>query len=143
MKITDLAAIVAVRNHITVVINDKGVSNKDDFKVLNSTRVKLDRKFVEALKSFDVDSLFLEQDSSISKIECCYRPEWLNKQLYLPFENDKKNPELEEVASLKKNKEIQKASVEDPDLREAISREKENLKKQGRSNRKAGSKNET
>ncbi len=58
MKISDLAALVQVRNHILTVINDKSVSNRDDFKPLNDARMKLDKKFVEIVKGLDVDTIF-------------------------------------------------------------------------------------
>jgi hypothetical protein len=58
MKITDLAALVQVRNHVLTVINDKSVTNRDDFKPLNEARMKLDKKFVEIVKTLDVDSIF-------------------------------------------------------------------------------------
>jgi len=58
MKITDLAALVTVRNHIATVMNDKSVSGKDDFRPLNDARIKLDKKFIAALKETDVESLF-------------------------------------------------------------------------------------
>lgn len=58
MKISDLAALVQVRNHILTVINDKSVTNRDEFKPLNEARLKLDKKFVEIVKDIDVDSMF-------------------------------------------------------------------------------------
>jgi hypothetical protein len=58
MKIQDLAALVQVRNHILTVINDKSVTNRDEFKPLNEARLKLDKKFVEIVKDIDVDSMF-------------------------------------------------------------------------------------
>jgi hypothetical protein len=57
MKISDLASIVAVRNHINVVMNDKSVTTKDDFKHLNDARNKLDKKFVAELKN-DIEDFF-------------------------------------------------------------------------------------
>lgn len=58
MKISDLAALVQVRNHILTVINDKSVTNRDEFKPLNEARLKLDKKFVEIVKDLDIDSIF-------------------------------------------------------------------------------------
>lgn len=52
MKISDLAALVTVRNHILTVINDKTVTNRDEFQPLNKVRIALDKKFVQAVKSF-------------------------------------------------------------------------------------------
>lgn len=61
MKITDLAALVQVRNHILTVINDKSVTNRDEFKPLNEMRTKLDKKFVEVVKTLDVDTIFPQE----------------------------------------------------------------------------------
>jgi len=58
MKIADLAALVSVRNHILVVINDKSVTNRADFAVLNTARMNLDKKFVEGVKGLNMDALF-------------------------------------------------------------------------------------
>lgn len=52
MKISDLAALVTVRNHIGVVINDKSASDRGDFRALDTVRLALDKKFVEVVKSF-------------------------------------------------------------------------------------------
>lgn len=61
MKISDLAALVTVRNHINVVMNDKGVSSKDDFRPLNDIRIKLDKKFIVVLRETNIDDLFTDQ----------------------------------------------------------------------------------
>jgi hypothetical protein len=58
MNISDLAALITVRNHINVVMNDKGVSSKDDFRPLNDFRTKLDKKFISILRETNVDDLF-------------------------------------------------------------------------------------
>ena len=66
MKISDLADLVVVRNHINVVIEamssvrrtEKGDSDKTEFRTLNNTRVKLDQRFVDAIKELDLDNLF-------------------------------------------------------------------------------------
>jgi hypothetical protein len=55
MKISDLAALVTVRNHILTVINDKSVTNRDEFQPLNKVRIALDKKFVEIIKSFSYE----------------------------------------------------------------------------------------
>jgi hypothetical protein len=58
MNINDLASLVTVRNHIIIVMNDKSVSGKDDFRPLNEVRIKLDKKFIAALKETDLSDLF-------------------------------------------------------------------------------------
>ncbi len=57
MKITDLAAIAAVSNHIKLVMNDTTVSKKEDFKALNLARLALDKKFIEVVKNLDPDTV--------------------------------------------------------------------------------------
>jgi hypothetical protein len=74
MKLSDLAALVTVRNHISTVLNDRGVTNKDEFAVLNKQRVALDKLFVQALKEADVQDL-LPRDLLIVKVgDCNYKP---------------------------------------------------------------------
>jgi len=58
MKLSDLADLVVVRNHINTVINDKSITSRDDFRPLNNARSKLDQKFVEGIKALDFDNLF-------------------------------------------------------------------------------------
>jgi hypothetical protein len=58
MKISDLASLVTVRNHILTVMGDKSATTKEDFKPLNQARIKLDKRFVEIVKEIDVDDLF-------------------------------------------------------------------------------------
>lgn len=68
MKLSDLAALVTVRNHILTVINDKSVTEKGEHRYLNKVRLELDKKFVSIMKSYakaddekvvaDVESLF-------------------------------------------------------------------------------------
>jgi hypothetical protein len=58
MKVIDLANLVTVINHIPVVINDKSVTNRDEFSVLNNARTALNKKFVEGVKGLNVETLF-------------------------------------------------------------------------------------
>jgi hypothetical protein len=58
MKISDLADLVVVRNHIGIVLNDKSVSEKTDFRKLNDIRIKLDKEFIKAVKDLNFDNLF-------------------------------------------------------------------------------------
>jgi hypothetical protein len=56
----DLAALVAVRNHILNVMNDKSVTNRDEFQPLNQLRIRLDKKFVELVTTIDVEALGMQ-----------------------------------------------------------------------------------
>jgi co-chaperonin GroES (HSP10) len=67
MKITDLAAIAAVSNHIKTVMNDTSASVKDDFKSLNKVRIALDKKFIEAVKELNVKTV-LPNELTIVKV---------------------------------------------------------------------------
>lgn len=58
MSIDKLADLVAVRNHIFTVINDRAITEKGDFAILNQKRIALDKKFVEILKDVDVEKIF-------------------------------------------------------------------------------------
>jgi|SRR5690606_11084439 len=61
MKVEELAALVAVRNHIFTVINDKSVTGRDDFRPLEAKRRELDLKFVQIIKDTDVEDLFTNE----------------------------------------------------------------------------------
>ena len=74
MKISDLAAIVTVRNHIQVVINDKSVTSKDDFRPLFDAKSKLDKKFIEVVKNLDFNDLLTEEFENIDKNYVTYTP---------------------------------------------------------------------
>lgn len=52
MKLSDLAALVTVRNHILTVINDKSVTEKGEHRYLNKVRLELDKKFVSIMKTY-------------------------------------------------------------------------------------------
>lgn len=58
MNLHDLAALVEVRNHIPVLLNNKNLTTKGDFRVLVNAMNKLDQQFVEAVKALDYDNLF-------------------------------------------------------------------------------------
>jgi hypothetical protein len=57
MKLSQLASLVTVRNHLFVVIGDRNVINKNEVKQLDEIRRNLDRKFIEAVKALDLDNL--------------------------------------------------------------------------------------
>jgi hypothetical protein len=233
MKITELAALVQVRNHILTVLNDKSVTNRDEFRPLNDIRLKLDKKFVEIVKDLDVDCIFQNQLTLVKVGDSSYTPSpkdlecWrdffdqsqkdsdfkifthspvsvtqlevdpkgkvqvvpaaeprtievspnisittsldessvkdIDNQISLPIETnvstdnciqnvvdvkiesavveDVAKPilipkEVKKEVAEKARKAKQKAASEDPDISEAIQRQKEELKKQGRSNKK-------
>jgi hypothetical protein len=95
MKISDLAALVTVRNHINVVMNDKGVSSKDDFRTLNDVRVKLDKKFIEVLKGTDVDDLFPNELLLVKVGDDNYKPTALELENWRSvFEASKNDPDF-------------------------------------------------
>jgi vacuolar-type H+-ATPase subunit C/Vma6 len=48
--IESLASLVAVRNHIVTVLNDRNVCQKSDYQLLGKIRVELDKKFITDLK---------------------------------------------------------------------------------------------
>lgn len=58
MNLHDLAALVEVRNHIPVLLNNKNLTTKGDFRLLVNAMNKLDQQFVEAVKALDYNNLF-------------------------------------------------------------------------------------
>lgn len=66
MKISDLAALVTVRNHIGVVQNDRAATDKSAVQVLSNIRLQLDKKFVEILTSNDLEGLFTPEIISLT-----------------------------------------------------------------------------
>ena len=66
MKISDLAALVTVRNHIGVVQNDRAATDKAAVQVLSNIRLQLDKKFVEILTSNDIEGLFTPEIISLT-----------------------------------------------------------------------------
>ena len=49
-SIESLASLVAVRNHIVTVLNDRNVCQKSDYQVLGKIRVELDKRFIAEIK---------------------------------------------------------------------------------------------
>jgi hypothetical protein len=144
MNILELAAIVTVRNHINTVMNDKSVSNKEDFRPLNEVRVKLDKKFVSVLKELDIETCFSNNNSS---------PVLNISNSLVKKEVEKNIPEqlsllLEDKASFERtydegvpSQDISKTEVVDEEaadlalIAERVKAQKELLKKEGRSNK--------
>jgi len=58
MNLHDIAALVEVRNHIPVLLNNKNLTTKGEFRMLVNAMNKLDQQFVEAIKALDYDNLF-------------------------------------------------------------------------------------
>jgi hypothetical protein len=95
MKISDLAALVTVRNHINVVMNDKGVSGKDDFRPLNDMRIKLDKKFIEVLRETNIDDLFPNELLLVKIGDDNYKPTQIDLENWRKvFEESKKDPDF-------------------------------------------------
>jgi hypothetical protein len=61
----DLSKLVDVRNHIQTVVNDRGVTDKNDVNTLHKIRIQLDKKFIELVKEINVDDLNTEEESAI------------------------------------------------------------------------------
>lgn len=170
MKITNLAALVLVRNHILTVINDKSVTNRDEFKPLNEARLNLDKKFVKIIKDLDIDAAMSDDYFTVTKIvdnQNSDLDEWKtmfenSPNIIIPTTVDNnislatvssstetisKDSEIviEQQVSVEETKksveeerkEKQKISAKDPEISAAIARQKEELSKQGRSNKKA------
>ena len=95
MKISDLAALVTVRNHINTVMNDKGVSSKDDFRPLNDIRIKLDKKFIEVLRGTSIDDLFPNELLLVKIGDDNYKPTPKDLENWRDvFEASKKDPDF-------------------------------------------------
>jgi hypothetical protein len=154
MNILELAAIVTVRNHINTVMNDKSVSNKEDFRPLNEVRVKLDKKFVSVLKELDIETCFSNNNSSpvlnisnsLVKKEV---KETIPEQPSLPLEDktsfertyDKGVP-AQDVAKIDNKEDDEAADL--ALIEESVKAQKEQLKKEGRSNKRISkAKNDT
>jgi hypothetical protein len=144
MKISDLADLVAVRNHISIVMGDKGVCSKDDVRPLNEARIKLDRKFVAALRDADVESLFSQPViihkeneapqllSPSDKVTIAQKVSQANEQLTLCLQ------EARDIIHAQPTEDSEAEDSEAADLAliaERVRSQKEQLKKEGRSNK--------
>jgi hypothetical protein len=158
MILADLADIVAVRNHILTVLNDKSVSTKDDFRPLNDVRIKLDKLFVSTLREINIESLLgnkttppppPEEDKQLSLNYVADRTEttWENAdtvidhpydQLEAMYQRQQKR-EDPVVEANQQSKSIETSTDdEEQDLALIAARvkaQKELLKKEGRSNK--------
>lgn len=47
-KLQDLANLVAVRNHLGLLVAQRNVTNTETYKLLNGIQLKLDREFISA-----------------------------------------------------------------------------------------------
>lgn len=61
----DLSKLIDVRNHIQTVVNDRGVTDKNDVNTLHKIRIQLDKKFIELVKEINVDDLNSDEESII------------------------------------------------------------------------------
>ncbi|MCK9567826.1 hypothetical protein M0R72_02600 [Candidatus Pacearchaeota archaeon] len=150
MKISDLADLVAVRNHISIVMNDKSVCSKDDVRPLNEARVKLDKKFIAALRDADVEGLFSQPVIAPQRIKSSdivflqsvenvtqdlYSPKgvWEEADTSLDHHDDTEQsvaPETEPVEATEDSEAAELALIA-----ERVRAQKEQLKKEGRSNK--------
>lgn len=208
MKIEELAALVAVRNHIFTVINDKSVTGREDFRPLEAKRRELDLKFIQAIRDNNVDDLFTNEITIVKigdpkrqptpvdrevwrdmfeQIKSEPKPNFTifthdavdvsrvnassvevkQKQLELSFPNGTNEqsiekqiseaipekveeegffpvtPDVKLVVEEKLRAEAARQASKDPDIASAIAKQKAELKKQGRSNKKVVKSNGT
>lgn len=160
MKISELADLVAVRNHISIIIGDKSVCSKDDVRPLNDARIKLDKKFLAELRDVDVEGLFSHpitfnaQTSAVPMITLSTKTventvSQANEQLTLGlssqdgiWEDADTTPDIpdEYNESVEPSPEAEEAEDDDEAaelalIAERVKAQKEQLKKEGRSNK--------
>lgn len=156
MSLADLSNLVIVANHINEIVNDKSISTKDDVRVLNTIRTRLNKKFLEELKTLDIDSLFTKSifgnvDSGVIALSTTHELtsdnfhvnskyisgiyEESNVEKVLEESEDESQPvEAAQTTAL----EVIKAEpiVEDElNISDKIKAQKDKLKKEGRSNK--------
>jgi hypothetical protein len=85
MKISTLADLVTVRNHLAVIMNNTSVIKKENYKIADTILRSIDNAFIEAVKTLDLDKL--------EEVEPVVYPEdlLLGSQEYIP------DPEEEEA----------------------------------------------
>ena len=156
MNISDLAALITVRNHINVVMNDKGVSSKDDFRPLNDFRTKLDKKFISILRETNIDDLFeLAKISGICYVDIGYGSSNITQpntteigssdisdfnkaSSEIEIDSSSSDGVWEDADTTPDSPEPEKNDTEEAELAliaERVKAQKELLKKQGRSNK--------
>lgn len=103
----DLSKLVDVRNHIQTVVNDRGVTDKNDVNTLHKIRIQLDKKFIELVKEINVDDLNSDEESIIEDpfaIDFPTQEPIVNK--FSPIIREKAKPISEEViANIKQEEE--------------------------------------
>ena len=57
MKISTLANLVTVRNHLAVIMNNTSVIKKENYKIADTILRSIDNAFIEAVKTLDLDKL--------------------------------------------------------------------------------------
>jgi hypothetical protein len=153
MDIENLAALIAIRNHIVSVLNDRNLVTKDGVVALDRLRISIDKKFVEEVQKLDVNKLFEVSKPSVhpmpievAKVNRVENPEehydlLIEKteqpqQLALPLEPKNALKKLEPV------KEEPVVTETDEALAKRIAEEKAKLKASGRSNKKKSNKDD-
>ena len=95
MKISDLAALVAVRNHISVIINDKNLTTRDEVGKLQEARHKLDKIFTKALLEESVDALLPHELTIVKVGGNGYTPTEADLKVWRKiFEDSKNDPDF-------------------------------------------------
>jgi NACalpha-BTF3-like transcription factor len=145
MKLSELADLVTVRNHINAVINDQGLVPKTEFKPLYLTRVKLDKKFISAINELDIDKLFSDDNSIYPykgfsvEYALINKPVECGAQLELPgLEPTDGVWEDPDASTVKADEPKTEEDIEAEDLALIAARvkaQKDQLKKEGRSNK--------
>lgn len=179
MKISDLADLVVVRNHISLIMGDKSICSKDDVRPLNEAKIKLDKKFVAVLKDTDIERLFSDSVThifypeaklamkQISKAAAEQKVVQAGEQLTLDLSSPDGVWEDDEISSDNKTEEVRDLLIEqknqnppieiaDPPIEmedteaaelalisERVRIQKEQLKKEGRSNKRKSKEDDT
>jgi hypothetical protein len=55
-KLSELAALVAVRNHASLMTQSRNLTTNEEYKVLDELRRRLDKKFIEEVSKLVIDS---------------------------------------------------------------------------------------
>lgn len=77
MKISTLANLVTVRNHLAVIMNNTSVIKKENYKIADTILRSIDNAFIEAVKTLDLDKL--EEVEPVA-----YPEDLLGPQEYIP-----------------------------------------------------------
>lgn len=150
MTIETLAYIALVRNHLLTVLNDKSASGRDQFRLLNTAKQQLDKKFIDLINDLDIESIGakkLPEVLTIPKNEILPGPGQLDLGFMVatPVQEPTNSlvtasvvepQEVRKIEALSENPNKPKVPAKDPELLAAINKQKQQLKQQGRSNKK-------